>query len=313
MSGRGFVKQGAGRKARSKGSARQNLPHHNFAEPYSRLLVLGPQDGETAYEEIAAALKKADSRAASKRLLEMVLDESYYDYDEGEYAGGAAGDARAWTRLHALRVLALMGDQAAIGIEPLIPLLNSEDDYLREDVPFYFASMGRAAVEPLARTLTDADAPSYRRVGAGESLAEIAEKHPDLRPSIVSVLEQTLIAERDDIALTAFVILSLCDLAATESMPIIERAFKEDRVDETIASLAEVQEHFGLEVTAERPRWQYGPGEPRRVDTSAESRADAKPADPAHIPFAAGEKVGRNEACPCGSGKKFKKCCGAAA
>ncbi|MCA9583063.1 MAG: SEC-C domain-containing protein, partial [Myxococcales bacterium] len=24
-------------------------------------------------------------------------------------------------------------------------------------------------------------------------------------------------------------------------------------------------------------------------------------------------KVGRNEACPCGSGKKFKRCCGAKA
>jgi uncharacterized protein YecA (UPF0149 family) len=25
-----------------------------------------------------------------------------------------------------------------------------------------------------------------------------------------------------------------------------------------------------------------------------------------------GAKVGRNEPCPCGSGKKYKKCCGAA-
>jgi preprotein translocase subunit SecA len=25
----------------------------------------------------------------------------------------------------------------------------------------------------------------------------------------------------------------------------------------------------------------------------------------------AGEKVGRNEPCPCGSGKKYKRCCGA--
>lgn len=24
----------------------------------------------------------------------------------------------------------------------------------------------------------------------------------------------------------------------------------------------------------------------------------------------AGAKIGRNEACPCGSGKKYKKCCG---
>ena len=31
----------------------------------------------------------------------------------------------------------------------------------------------------------------------------------------------------------------------------------------------------------------------------------------AHIPLKAGAKVGRNDPCPCGSGKKFKKCCGA--
>ena len=24
-----------------------------------------------------------------------------------------------------------------------------------------------------------------------------------------------------------------------------------------------------------------------------------------------GEKIGRNDPCPCGSGKKYKKCCGA--
>jgi len=28
-------------------------------------------------------------------------------------------------------------------------------------------------------------------------------------------------------------------------------------------------------------------------------------------PVAKGKKVGRNEPCPCGSGKKYKKCCGA--
>ncbi|HSF23252.1 MAG TPA: SEC-C metal-binding domain-containing protein, partial [Blastocatellia bacterium] len=27
--------------------------------------------------------------------------------------------------------------------------------------------------------------------------------------------------------------------------------------------------------------------------------------------FRAGPKAGRNDPCPCGSGKKFKKCCGA--
>jgi preprotein translocase subunit SecA len=27
-------------------------------------------------------------------------------------------------------------------------------------------------------------------------------------------------------------------------------------------------------------------------------------------PFKGNDKVGRNDPCPCGSGKKFKKCCG---
>jgi preprotein translocase subunit SecA len=29
------------------------------------------------------------------------------------------------------------------------------------------------------------------------------------------------------------------------------------------------------------------------------------------VPVRSAPKVGRNEPCPCGSGKKFKKCCGA--
>ena len=38
----------------------------------------------------------------------------------------------------------------------------------------------------------------------------------------------------------------------------------------------------------------------------AEAQAKAKP-------VRTGPKVGRNDPCPCGSGKKYKKCCGRAA
>ena len=34
------------------------------------------------------------------------------------------------------------------------------------------------------------------------------------------------------------------------------------------------------------------------------------PADPAPAPPAQSVKVGRNQPCPCGSGLKYKKCCG---
>jgi hypothetical protein len=35
------------------------------------------------------------------------------------------------------------------------------------------------------------------------------------------------------------------------------------------------------------------------------------PAELRTDPISAPERIGRNEPCPCGSGKKFKKCCGA--
>jgi uncharacterized protein len=38
-------------------------------------------------------------------------------------------------------------------------------------------------------------------------------------------------------------------------------------------------------------------------------KARRQPANPAREP--AGKKVGRNEPCPCGSGRKYKRCCGA--
>ena len=204
-----------------------------------------------------------------------------------------------------------MGEAGHVGIEPLLVLLDSEDDYLREDIPFYYAAMGEAAVEPLARVLSNPAQPSYRRSGAGESLAEIGEKYPKLRDSIVPILEQTLAAEREDDALTGFLIISLCDLAAQEALPTIELAFQENRVDETLVSLAEVQEHFGLPVTAERPRWDFDDGTQLRSDTLTEMEPDEVEPNIEHTPYVAPAKVGRNELCPCGSGKKYKKCCGA--
>jgi preprotein translocase subunit SecA len=36
---------------------------------------------------------------------------------------------------------------------------------------------------------------------------------------------------------------------------------------------------------------------------------DALGNDPASLPVRKGKKIGRNDPCPCGSGKKYKKCC----
>jgi Protein of unknown function (DUF1186)/SEC-C motif len=49
-----------------------------------------------------------------------------------------------------------------------------------------------------------------------------------------------------------------------------------------------------------------------RVAAAGPSPAKANPSPPPIIPqVRTGPKIGRNDPCPCGSGKKYKKCCGA--
>jgi len=46
---------------------------------------------------------------------------------------------------------------------------------------------------------------------------------------------------------------------------------------------------------------------PEEIEAEKQMIKDAKKVDP----LSANEGPGRNDPCPCGSGKKYKKCCGA--
>jgi preprotein translocase subunit SecA len=89
-----------------------------------------------------------------------------------------------------------------------------------------------------------------------------------------------------------------------------------DMFQEMIGSLKEtaVEQLFKVRMTREdapvtrvahhaAPEWQESRGGDLEV-------AGGRPSGPRPEPRAAdGQKVGRNDPCPCGSGKKYKKCC----
>ncbi|HZT43093.1 MAG TPA: DUF1186 domain-containing protein [Chthonomonadaceae bacterium] len=284
-----------------------NFPQHEFPQPYARLLTLGEEAVLADYDEIAAELQKGDVRAAAAQLVEMALDKTYYEY-EGE------DDSRSWTRLHALMVLRRLGEAAQVAIEPLLPLLGDEDDWLREEMPYVYAEMGAPAIEPLTRTLLNPETGTYTRSGAGDSLQEMAEAHPELRDQIVPILEQALMAEKREPELAGFLVCNLMDLGSRESLPLIEQAFQEGRVDEDIIDMSDVEDHFErleqgpLPGGALFPNWM---DETEEEDPEEEIAAAHGMSREENVPYVAPYKVGRNDPCPCGSGKKYKKCCGA--
>lgn len=66
------------------------------------------------------------------------------------------------------------------------------------------------------------------------------------------------------------------------------------------------------------PQAQQGPSPEELEQMAADgdgsaSDAMARATRPSNQPYRSGPKVGRNDPCPCGSGKKYKKCCGKAA
>ncbi len=207
-----------------------------------------------------------------------------------------------WAPLHAWRALGqLRAEEAAPSLVRLFEQLD-DDDWVEEELPRVFAMIGPAAIPALAAYLDDADVAERCRLSIPDCLEQIAQRHPAARDDCVAVLAGQFEKYRTNGSiLNGFLIGALIGLRATQIIDVIRKAFIEDRVDELVAGdIEEVEIDLGLKKYRSTPR--------RRLDIFG------RPFDPgyghvAKFPVRRGAKVGRNEPCPCGSGKKFKKCC----
>ena len=103
------------------------------------------------------------------------------------------------------------------------------------------------------------------------------------------------------------------DIEALPLFPELRRAYADGLIDPQFmrsSELDEVEAAPGgsvLEATRER----HPPIDDVVDATAWWARFDDAPESAvAAEPYRAPPRVGRNESCPCGSGKKFKKCCG---
>ena len=118
---------------------------------------------------------------------------------------------------------------------------------------------------------------------------------------------------------------AVADLPAPELLDHLRRAYADGLADEAVADLAELEKvmrepdpwarrdiNLVNDTVADLEGWAcFQPREPQRK--AAVKPAPSAPAhhEPRLVPPRSSPKVGRNDPCPCGSGKKHKKCCGA--
>ena len=289
---------------------------NSYTSPVNRLLSLGePRRNES--RDYAALGLFAD---AVPELIRMATDEALND--------GPQDSKLVWAPVHAWRALGKL--RASEAVAPLLTLFqraNDSDDWVMSDLPEALALIGAPAIEPVANYLADTTHGEWARVTAADALGHIGQAHPDLRADCVARLAKQLekFADQPE-TVNTFVISALWDLRAVEAMPVIERAFASGRVDESVnGDLEDVQIHFGLKTQREHPR------KPNRLTKMSGEIAgmtdelhalEKENSDLREIlddltfgqepqPYLAPPKTGRNDPCPCGSGKKCKKCCGA--
>ena len=293
--------------------------------------------------ELSALL--AQLRAAGKDPPDSLLDDiqSYgrdavaplLDVVTGYPGDDPEADERLyWATYHAMVLLGKLRAAEAIG--PILALLDEDDDFIERYIAEGLGQIGQPAIGPLRAALFAGGADVYGVARAANALARLAEIHPEHRREIVSILIERIDADipnDDPYALRAFLVSDLADMRAHEAKLSIDRAFDADLVDETIIDRETYQmimdrpegtsPNEALRPLFERPRSAFRPGSPgaalfgslgenvSRRDPEAlpiEDIALAPVATRRPQPF--GRKVGRNEPCPCGSGKKYKRCCG---
>ncbi len=225
--------------------------------------------------------------------------------------------AEVYAPQHACQALLYL--KATRALEPLMvalfPMADDIDtgnsEWLLEEVAKLFGKLADpSTLDQLERYYLTHQDCEERQYVCIQCFEEIATAQPGLRQTcidkLVTQLEQYA---HSDPEVNASLANALCEIKAKETMPLIRRAYAADRVDPGLMGEVEEAEYYmGLrtELPSE-PRsggWGFWPDDDDDDEDEDEDDTDLLPPAPL-----LSKNVGRNEPCPCGSGKKFKKCC----
>jgi hypothetical protein len=252
-------------------------------------------------------------------LIGMLSDEELHTAD--------AQSSDIWAPVHAWRVLGQLKANQAVLV--LMSILENfpDDEWAHEEIPVVCGMIGEAAIEPVRALLNSPHEDVFINIAAINCLENIATHNSDLKARCVRILVDRLqMYQSNDSEFNGFLISCLVALeAALTHIELIEAAFEAKCVDETIrGDFEDLQIDLGLLKERITPSRNYlfekhpemekfaqlfselkfaHKNEVNRKENSASKKMtyidlnDSKP------------KVGRNDPCPCGSGKKFKKCC----
>lgn len=254
--------------------------------------------------------------------------------DDPHFWDDIASDGEWWLRLHTAMILGLIpGEHAGRRLIDLMRRLDEADDSNTQDWlagkwPALFANKPTTLSEALHALVEDRSRDGYIRINAAETCIALAMRISEAALDATLDWAAGLITPAQG---DRYMQLSLGNLLLD-----FPRARHRDLLDDLAAS----QTGFGIYFDADnvkqaferghdKPDWErfkdlwafYHPEaiaarQQRWADEALHQTEhdyfDDEAIDPVwHEPYVRQEpKIGRNDPCPCGSGKKYKKCCG---
>jgi len=270
--------------------------------------------------------------------LQKVLQDSIDRYD---FYNGKPGwdEATQCFPLHALFLLKEL--QSTESLPMLLEVLRKDasfldywfSDFITEGMWEIIMVLGRENPSKLLEFMKDPSVYTYARSEVSVAMAETALHDPGRRDEVIEWYRKLLNywlsdeaeGERIETELTGLVVCNLIDVKATDLIPEISMLYEENLAWPGIAGpLEHVLKDIRRPLDVKRKRetmsifdkyheivttWVSYTGE-----TDGDDQDGLLPEDHQHYPqsIKPGKqtfKAGRNDPCPCGSGKKYKKCC----
>ncbi|MFH1442289.1 MAG: SEC-C metal-binding domain-containing protein [Candidatus Omnitrophota bacterium] len=282
--------------------------------------LLSTQEDRLSFEVVNEFVKRKSSMV--KPLSDIVSDDFAWMRDVPEW----------WAVVHSVFILGAIGAE-----ETIVPLLKSlrlacahDCDWVTEQFPSIFARVGIKAISGLKMIALDWTTDWFTRIIAIEALAAITITNSEAEKDIFAFIGAIFSNEAEDKDVRAHSGNILLDFQKEEFKAVLldfgsnERELKDKNAFYNLVfDDADVKRAFNSskkdidryqrdwlsfydenEIRQRQERW-------KEEDSCEDYNEDESSLYPEDIPFTRdGLKIGRNDPCPCGSGKKYKKCCG---
>jgi hypothetical protein len=203
------------------------------------------------------------------------------------------------------------------------------DDTVTEGLSQILGSVYDGDPRPLETLIEREEVNGYVRIAAIDTFLVLEQSGQMDREQVVGYFQQLLGGKLQRAHSHAWdgLVSAIGDMPAAELLEDVRRAYEEGLVDPEFSSLEGIERDLLSRPQGRRERhnvitdainemswWAaFNPEDtrPRPLPKLMPKTAPEEPTiDVKPEPFVREPKIGRNELCPCGSGKKFKKCCG---